>query len=116
MLVSTHYMDEAERCDRIVYILNGDMIARGTVKEVIDQSGLITFVVEGPGVRHLIDQLRTAPGVQHVAYFGARLHVSGRNRPALENALAPLRSRDGIDIEESTPSLEDVFIDLQAGS
>ena len=45
VLVSTHYMDEAERCDRIVYILNGKLVARGTVAEVIAQSGLVTFVV-----------------------------------------------------------------------
>jgi ABC-2 type transport system ATP-binding protein len=115
VLVSTHYMDEAERCDRIVYILNGNLIARGTVAEVIAQSGLSTFVAEGPGVRHLIESLKAAPGVEHVAFFGAKLHVSGRDRAALERALAPYRGRDGIQIEESAPSLEDVFIHLQGG-
>src|SRR5262249_26885881 len=60
VLVSTHYMDEAERCDRIVYILNGKIIARGTVPEVIAQSGLITFIIEGEGVRRLLSQLRDA--------------------------------------------------------
>ncbi|HUO92114.1 MAG TPA: ABC transporter ATP-binding protein, partial [Rhizomicrobium sp.] len=115
VLVSTHYMDEAERCDRIVYILNGDLIARGTVAEVIAQSGLSTFVLEGAGVRHLIERLQNAPGVEHVAFFGAQLHVSGRDRAALERALAPLRGQAGISIAESQPSLEDVFIHLQAG-
>jgi len=114
VLVSTHYMDEAERCDRIVYILNGNLIARGTVAEVIAQSGLTTFVVEGPGVRHLIDKLQHMPGVEHVAFFGARLHVSGRDRASLEHALAPYRGQEGIDIREGSPSLEDVFIHLQA--
>jgi ABC-2 type transport system ATP-binding protein len=115
VLVSTHYMDEAERCDRIVYILNGKLVARGTVAEVIRQSGLSTFVVEGPGVRHLIEQLRKVPGVDHVAFFGAKLHVSGRDRAALERALAPYRGREGFRIEENEPSLEDVFIHLQGG-
>ena len=115
VLVSTHYMDEAERCDRIVYIHNGNLIARGTVAEVIAQSGLSTFVLEGPGVRHLIERLRDAPGVEHVAFFGAQLHVSGRDRAALERALASLRGQAGITIAESQPSLEDVFIHLQAG-
>jgi ABC-2 type transport system ATP-binding protein len=114
VLVSTHYMDEAERCDRIVYILNGNLIAHGTVAEVIAQSGLVTFVVEGPGVRHLIDRLQQSPGVEHVAFFGAKLHVSGRDRGALERALAPLHGQDGIRIAEGAPSLEDVFIHLQA--
>jgi ABC-2 type transport system ATP-binding protein len=113
VLVSTHYMDEAERCDRIVYILNGNLIARGTVADVIAQSGLFTFVAEGPGVRRLVEPLRNVAGVEHVAYFGAKLHVSGRDRAALERALAPYRGRDGIAIGEAPPSLEDVFIHLQ---
>jgi len=113
VLVSTHYMDEAERCDRIVYINLGFVIARGTVAEVIAQSGLVTFIVEGAGVRHLVSRLETVPGVEHVAFFGAVLHVSGRNRTALENALAPYRNRDGLTIREAPPSLEDAFIHLQ---
>jgi ABC-2 type transport system ATP-binding protein len=113
VLVSTHYMDEAERCDRIVYILEGKIVAQGTVHEVVARSGLVTFVVEGPGVRHLIEPLHNVSGVEHVAFFGARLHVSGRDREALERALAPYRNRDGVDIREHAPSLEDVFIHLQ---
>jgi len=113
VLVSTHYMDEAERCDRIVYILSGKLIARGTVNEVIAQSGLITFVVRGENVRHLTDSLRKEPGVEYVAFFGAVLHVSGHDRAALERALAKVRSHHGIEIEEAQPSLEDVFIQLQ---
>ena len=113
VLVSTHYMDEAERCDRIVYILNGKLIARGTVQEVIAQSGLITFIVEGEGVRRLIAGLRRAPGVEYVAFFGAALHVSGHDRAALERALAPVRAQNLFKIFEAEPSLEDVFIHLQ---
>jgi ABC-2 type transport system ATP-binding protein len=113
VLVSTHYMDEAERCDRIVYILNGKLIARGTVNEVIAQSGLITFVVRGENVRWLADSLRDQPGVKYVAFFGAMLHVSGHDRAALERALAKVRGQFGIEIEEAQPSLEDVFIQLE---
>lgn len=113
VLVSTHYMDEAERCDRIVYILNGKLIARGTVGEVIDRSGLVTFVVRGDNVRRLADSLRDERGVEYVAFFGAMLHVSGHDRAALERALAKVRHQSGIDIEEKQPSLEDVFIQLQ---
>jgi ABC-2 type transport system ATP-binding protein len=113
VLVSTHYMDEAERCDRIVYILNGRLIARGTVAEVIPQSGLITFVVHGEHVRRFADALRREPGVEYVAFFGAVLHVSGHDRPALERALAKIRGESGLTVEEVQPSLEDVFIQLQ---
>ena len=113
VLVSTHYMDEAERCDRIVYILNSKMITRGSVHDVIEESGLITFVVSGDDVRHLTEGLRSEPGVEYVAFFGAQLHVSGHDRAALEQTLSRYRSRPGIMIEEAKPSLEDVFIHLQ---
>ena len=113
VLVSTHYMDEAERCDRIVYIMNGKMIARGTVAEVIKQSGLVTFVIEGANVRRLLQKLQGQPGVEYAAFFGAALHVSGRDRGALEKALAPYRNDADVKIEEAQPSLEDVFIHLQ---
>jgi ABC-2 type transport system ATP-binding protein len=116
VLVSTHYMDEAERCDRIAYILNGNLIARGTVGEVIAQSRLVTFVIEGTGVRRFMDRLRALPGVEHVGFFGAKLHVSGRDRSAVESAVAPFRSQPGIGVHEEEPSLEDVFIHLQGGA
>ena len=112
VLVSTHYMDEAERCDRIVYINLGKIIAQGTVADVIQQSGLTTFLIEGRDVRHLLSRLAGKPGVEHVAFFGAVLHVSGQDPKALEETLAPLR-KEGYDIGEAAPSLEDVFIHLQ---
>jgi len=113
VLVSTHYMDEAERCDRIVYILNGKLVARGSVAGVIEQSALITFLIRGDNVRRLAESLRHEPGVEYAAFFGAVLHVSGNDRAALERALSRYRGQPGITIEEATPSLEDVFIHLQ---
>ena len=113
VLVSTHYMDEAERCDRIVYINQGRIIASGTVADVVKQSGLVTFVIEGRDVRRLLPQLEGKPGVEHVAFFGAALHASGHDRSALEQTIAGLRGQPGIAIGEDTPSLEDVFIHLQ---
>ncbi len=113
VLVSTHYMDEAERCDRIAYILNGRLVARGTVADVITQSGLITFVLEGAQVRHYLPDFQGKPGVEYAGYFGAALHVSGRNRAVLEQAITPYRARGGITVTETPPNLEDVFIHLQ---
>jgi ABC-2 type transport system ATP-binding protein len=113
VLVSTHYMDEAERCDRIVYLLNGKLVAEGSVAEVIAQSGLSTFTIEGSDVRRLERELEGKPGVDYAGFFGAALHVSGRDRHALEQSMAPYRGRDGLVVTETRPSLEDVFIHLQ---
>jgi ABC-2 type transport system ATP-binding protein len=116
VLVSTHYMDEAERCDRIVYINLGTIVARGTVAEVVERSGLFTFIVEGEGARALAGELHGSPGVEFVAFFGTALHVSGRDRAALTKAMERIRGRGGLEIHEAPPSLEDVFIQLQEKS
>jgi ABC-2 type transport system ATP-binding protein len=111
VLVSTHYMDEAERCHEIAYIAGGRTLARGTADEVIDGSGLVTFQAEGPGADRLARELRAAPGVEMAAPFGTVLHVSGRDRAALEAAIAPWR-RPPLVWTETRPTLEDVFIQL----
>ena len=113
LFVTTHYMDEAERCDRIVYILNGKLVATGTVSEVIERSRLTTFVLEGKDVRQLQGEIAGKPGVDYAGFFGAALRVSGRDRDALAKTIAPYHGRDGIDVHEEAPSLEDVFIQLQ---
>jgi ABC-2 type transport system ATP-binding protein len=111
VLVSTHYMDEAERCHEIVYIFDGSLIARGTADELIAESRLITFEAEGPRADRLAGELTGKPGVEMVAPFGPALHVSGRDRASLERAIQPFR-RDPFTWAEIEPSLEDVFIDL----
>jgi len=111
VLVSTHYMDEAERCHEIAYIFNGDLITRGTGDQVIAQSGLVTFEAEGPRADRLARELAGKPGVEMVAPFGAALHVSGADRAALERSITPLR-RDPYHWTEVPPTLEDVFIHL----
>ena len=113
VLVSTHYMDEAERCDRIVYINLGTIVARGTVAEVVARSGLFTFIVEGDGARALEAELRGKPGIEFVAFFGTALHVSGKDHKALEQTMAQFRGRPGLAVHEAPASLEDVFIQLQ---
>ena len=113
VLVSTHYMDEAERCDRIVYINLGTIVARGTVAEVVARSGLFTFIVEGEGARALEAELRGKPGIEFVAFFGTALHVSGKDHKALEQTMAQFQGRPGLAVHEAPASLEDVFIQLQ---
>ena len=113
VLVSTHYMDEAERCDRIVYLANGKVIVRGAVADVLEESSLVTFRAEGEGVRRLAGALKGKPGVDHVAYFGSALHVSGTDRTLLEKSVNET-SLHGAEWREVRTSLEDAFIALMA--
>jgi ABC-2 type transport system ATP-binding protein len=115
VLVSTHYMDEAERCHEIAYLAYGELLVHGTVEQVIESAHLSTYVVSaeyGEGLSQLSQELTGKPGVDMVAPFGTSLHVSGRNARALEAAIAPYRTSRNLDWQRSEPSLEDVFIDL----
>lgn len=112
VLVTTHYMDEAERCDWIVCIAQGNLITEGNVADVIAHSGLTTFSASGAGVRRLAPLLKGKPGVEHVAFFGSALHVSGTDREALRSAIRDFNQ--DADWEEIAPSLEDTFIALMA--
>jgi ABC-2 type transport system ATP-binding protein len=115
VLVSTHYMDEAERCHEIAYIAYGVLLAHGTVEEVIRGAHLLTYTVSAAGgedLARLAEELAHAPGIDTVAPFGSSLHVCGRNPAALEAAIAPYRGRTDLSWTRSEPSLEDVFIDL----
>ena len=112
VLVSTHYMDEAERCHEIAYIAYGHLLAHGTVPEVIAQSALATYTVSGNDLRDLAADLAGKPGIDMVAPFGTSLHVSGRDHSALEASIAPWREKPGLHWQSAAPSLEDVFIDL----
>ncbi len=114
VLVSTHYMDEAERCQEIAYIAYGVLLARGSVEAVVRQAALTTFDVSGPGVNGLLHELQGKPGVDMVAPFGNSLHVSGRDAAGLEAAIKPYRERPGLTWKSSEPTLEDVFIDLMS--
>src|SRR6202521_5353568 len=116
VLVSTHYMDEAERCHEIAYIAYGHLLVHGTVDEVIAKSALSTYTVTGDDLHELSDELTGKPGVDMVAPFGTSLHVSGRDRSALEATIAPYRDHRGLNWQHSEPSLEDVFIELMSRS
>jgi ABC-2 type transport system ATP-binding protein len=107
-------MDEAERCHEIAYIAYGELLAHGTVEAVIAQSKLTTYAVTGSGLVELAVELEKQPGVDSVAPFGTSLHVSGRDRTALEAVIAAHRDAPALAWKEIEPSLEDVFIGLMA--
>ncbi len=110
VLVSTHYMDEAERCHEVGYLADGRLLIHGGVDEVLDRSGLATFEVAGPGLEALAAKLRGQPGVEMTAAFGASLHVSGTDPALLERSIEPFRADPRFRWSRTRPSLEDVFI------
>ncbi len=116
VLVSTHYMDEAERCHEIAYIAYGHLLTHGTVDAVIAKSALTTYTVTGGDLNGLAAALAGQPGIDMVAPFGTSLHVSGRDKTALEKTTAPWRAHEDLHWQLSAPSLEDVFIELMGRS
>ena len=112
VLVSTHYMDEAERCHRLAYLSFGKILTQGTPSDVAAGSGLSTWIVAGSALMQLADTLQALPGIAQVVPFGGALHVSGNDAEALERALAPYQARTDLVWTHAEPSLEDVFIQL----
>ena len=116
VLVSTHYMDEAERCHKLAYIANGRLLAHGTAASVIEAQGLATFVVRGLRLDALARSLRAAPGDLQVAAFGDALHVTGSDGALLEAALRDATAGTECSVERAETGLEDVFIHLVRGA
>lgn len=111
VLVSTHYMDEAERCHKLAYIAYGKLLAQGTAAEVVAAQGLATWSVEGPDLNPLMQRLDADPVVEQTVVFGNALHVTGRDAGALE-AVLRREAGAGYRIGPIDTSLEDVFIHM----
>lgn len=114
-LIATHYMDEAERCHRLAFVADGNLLTHGTSAEVIDQAHLTTWSVSGPDLLKLAEQIKGRPGVEQAVVFGNMLHVSGDDAAALEKAIAPFRTGQykWLHIDST---IEDVFIHLMGRS
>jgi ABC-2 type transport system ATP-binding protein len=110
-LITTHYMDEAERCHRLAYIAYGNLLASGSVEEVLKAAGLTTWEVTGPDLLELAEKIRNKPGVEQVVAFGSALHVSGRDAEKLSTSLSPWMA-GAYRWEKIESGLEDVFISL----
>jgi ABC-2 type transport system ATP-binding protein len=111
VLITTHYMDEAERCHRLAYIAYGNLLASGTVFEVLKDAKLTTWEVTGGDLQTLAAKLRGKPGVEQVVAFGSALHVSGRDQGTLRESAAPFMT-PGYHWRPIPSGLEDVFISL----
>lgn len=115
VLVTTHYMDEAERCHRLAYIAYGKLLASGTLQDVLSSARLETWEVSGPQLSQLAQELKVVPGIEQVTAFGNRLHVSSRDGRALERAIGPFQ-REAFRWQKIEPGLEDAFIGLMQTS
>ncbi|QYY32020.1 ABC transporter ATP-binding protein [Cupriavidus pinatubonensis] len=113
VLVSTHYMDEAERCHKLAYIAYGKLLAQGTADEVVESQHLTTWSVEGDDLATLSEQLHGAPGVEQTVVFGTALHVTGRDAAQLEDTLRRVAGPERR-VEPTQTSLEDVFIHMMS--
>lgn len=116
VLVSTHYMDEAERCHALAYIAYGKLLANGTAAELVAGSGMTTWAVTGDNLHALARTLKVLPGVEMVVPFGTTLHVSGRDHAALEQSLKSFIASGEHRWTRIEPGLEDVFIGLMGGA
>ena len=114
VLVSTHYMDEAERCHKLAYIFNGKLLAQGTAEEVVRGQHLSTWSIHGEHLAELSDRLQGQPGVDQTVIFGSTLHVTGLDAPALERSVTEATQTAGLKAEPIATGLEDVFIYLQS--
>jgi ABC-2 type transport system ATP-binding protein len=110
-LVSTHYMDEAERCHRVAYISSGKILTTGTIDEVIENAKLSLWTVTGKNTKGLADRIKTMPSVSHVTPFGKIFHVIGYDSETLEKDISKFGENDLI-WQKAIPSIEDVFISL----
>jgi len=108
-------MDEAERCHRLAYIAYGKLLAKGTLQDVLASAHLTTWEVSGPQLGRLAQQLQGLPGIEQVAAFGAKLHVSGRDADAVWQAISPFQ-REPYAWQKIEPGLEDAFIGLMQTS
>ena len=119
VLVSTHYMDEAERCHELVYIAYGKILARGTESQIIDDSQLKVWTIQnqhGNGLGKIVEPIKSAPGILSVAAFGNAVHIAGLDEELVMQALEPLRQLNNIIITPSRANLEDVFISMIAAA
>ena len=116
VLVSTHYMDEAERCHKLAYIAYGSLLAQGKANDIVVEQGLHTWRIHGSDLVDLATRLRDEPGVEQTVAFGTALHVSGRNETLLQTTIDAFARQHALSIEPAETSLEDVFIYMMSRS
>ncbi len=116
VLVSTHYMDEAERCHKLAFISSGKLLVQGTANEVVHSQNLTTWALQGDHLSHFSASLKGKPGVDQTVVFGSALHVTGRDAAALEQTISAAAAAAGLHAHQIDTGIEDVFIYLMKDS
>ena len=114
VLVSTHYMDEAERCHKLAYLASGRLLTQGTATEVVARQGLTTWAASGGDLTALARKLEGKPGVDQIIAFGNSLHLTGGDAARLEASIDAVRGDAAQHWERIESGLEDVFIHLMS--
>jgi ABC-2 type transport system ATP-binding protein len=112
VLVSTHYMDEAERCHKLAFIAHGRLLVRGTAAEVVHSQQLSTWSIQGEHLAEFSERLHGAPGVDQTVVFGSALHATGHDAAALERSVTAAARAAGLEAQRIETGIEDVFIYL----
>lgn len=108
ILVSTHYMDEAERCHKIAYLSYGQLLANGTAQEIIAAQNLTTMQIRGHRLSRLEVTLRAFPAIEQTVIFGNALYVTGRDPARLAGVLSTALT-EGYETRQVDTTLEDAF-------
>jgi drug efflux transport system ATP-binding protein len=114
VLVVTHYLEEAEQCNRIGFMVNGEIVAQGAPDEIKKSVPGRLLEVETPAAARALQELRSRYGASRVSLFGDRVHVVVDSDAAADQVKRELKEHD-IDVrraEFTEFSLEDVFISL----
>jgi ABC-2 type transport system ATP-binding protein len=109
VLLSTHYMDEAERCNRLAYIVNGKLMIQGRINQIMEHVKLHTWAAEGQELRHLADQLESYPEIEQITPWGNTLRVCGTNASAISQIIEGFPK---FQWNKVSTSLEEVFVHL----
>lgn len=114
VLITTHYMDEAERCHRLAFVFRGALLDLGTPAEILQRRGLRVAETVAES-RAMLEVLRADPRVEEVAPFGARLRVTTRAAHDPAAVIREAQARSGAphaDVTEVRADLEDAFVSM----
>lgn len=114
ILLSSHNMDEVEKCDRIAYICEGKTLMAGTIEEIVNTVNLTTWSITGKNLPMLARQLEASPGIDQVLKFHDTLHVTSKNQEKLTQTVAPYIENEHFHGTIIQPTLEDIFVWLSS--